>query len=149
MRVPASQDSSARFRSTRAAHRDETAQDYVEAILQIGGDGGAARVRDLAAFMGVSHVTVSRIVARLAREGFVVTEPYRPISLTAKGRRLAAGIRQRHEVVLGFLRAIGVPEAQAEIDAEGIEHHVSGATIGAMRRLLESGARGLRGPSRG
>jgi len=30
-----------------------------------------------------------------------------------------------------------VPPKQAEIDAEGIEHHVSEATIRAMRRLTE------------
>jgi DtxR family manganese transport transcriptional regulator len=128
-------DPTARFRSTRAAHLGETAEDYVEAILQIGGDGGQARVRDLAAFMGVSHVTVSRIIARLARDGYVATEPYKPIALTPKGRALAARTVERHDVVLGFLRAIGVPEAQAQIDAEGIEHHVSDATIAAMKRF--------------
>jgi DtxR family transcriptional regulator, manganese transport regulator len=132
-----SQDSSARFRRTRAAHRDETAEDYVEAIQQIAAELGEARVRDLARLMGVSHVTVTRIVARLAREGLVQTEPYRPVELTADGRRLAERIRERHETVLSFLRSIGVPRKQAEIDAEGIEHHVSDATVRAMRRAMQ------------
>jgi DtxR family transcriptional regulator, manganese transport regulator len=133
--MPRKPDSTARYRSTRAAHSGETAEDYVEAILQLSGDTGTARVRDLAAHMGVSHVTVSRIIARLTREGFVQTEPYKPISLTARGRALAARTVERHATVLGFLRAIGVPEAQAQIDAEGIEHHVSDATIAAMKRF--------------
>jgi len=128
-------DPAARFRSTRAAHRDETAEDYVEAIAQLIDERGEARVKDLAEMMGVSHVTVSRIVARIHNEGLVDTEPRRPIYLTPKGRRLAARAKERHEIVLAFLLALGVPRKQAEIDTEGIEHHVSQATIEAMRRF--------------
>jgi DtxR family transcriptional regulator, manganese transport regulator len=131
-----SPDQAARFRTTRAAHRDETAEDYVEAVMQLVLDKGEARVRDLAMMMGVSHVTVTRIVARLAREGLFEARPYRPVVLTSAGRRLADRIRERHEVVLGFLKSLGVPARQAEIDAEGIEHHVSDATIRAMRRAM-------------
>jgi DtxR family manganese transport transcriptional regulator len=123
------------FARTRQAHRDETAEDYVEAIAELIEEHGEARVRDLAAMMGVSHVTVSRIVSRLRGEGYVDTRPYRPIELTRKGRALAARSKERHEVVLGFLLAIGVPRKQAEIDAEGIEHHVSNATIRAMEKV--------------
>jgi DtxR family transcriptional regulator, manganese transport regulator len=144
-----SRDIADRFRTTRAAHRDETAEDYVEGVDQLLRDFGEARVRDLARMMGVSHVTVTRIVARLVKEGLLATDPYKPITLTADGRRLAARIRQRHEVVLGFLKWIGVPERQAEIDAEGIEHHVSDATIKAMKRAMESNGGAGTSPHKG
>jgi DtxR family manganese transport transcriptional regulator len=144
-RTSPSQDHAARFRRTRAAHRDETAEDYVEAVMQLVADRGEARVRDLATMMGVSHVTVTRIVARLAREGLLEAKPYRPVSLTSTGRRLADRIRERHVIVLGFLKLLGVPARQAEIDAEGIEHHVSDATIRAMRRAISAGVGGAVG----
>ena len=131
-------DQSVRFRSTRAAHKDERVEDYVEAVMQIAGERGEARVRDLARLMGVSHVTVTRFIARLAHKGLVENRPYRPIELTPKGRKLAAKIQERHAVVLGFLKAIGVPPKQAEIDAEGIEHHVSEATIRAMKAWMDA-----------
>ena len=131
-----------RFRGTRAAHEDETGEDYVEAIAELIDERGEARGRDLSAMMGVSHVTVSRIIARLARKGLVSTEPYRPIELTSSGRELAARVKRRHEIVLAFLRAIGVGADQAEIDAEGIEHHVSEATIRAMERVLRERGKG-------
>ncbi len=130
--------SASRFRRTREAHRDETAQDYAEAILSLTQTGSEARVRDLAVMMGVSHVTVTRIVARLRRDGIASREPYGPVALTPKGRRLALACRDRHRVVLAFLLALGVPPGQAEIDAEGIEHHVSQATIAALRRAQRS-----------
>ncbi|MFG0326242.1 MAG: manganese-binding transcriptional regulator MntR [Phycisphaerales bacterium JB037] len=128
-------DRAQRFRTTRQAHADETAEDYVEAVGEIIARRGECRVRDLAAMMGVSHVTVSRIIARLCELGLVRTEPYRPIELTLRGERLAARARQRHEQVVAFLRAIGVSPKQAEIDAEGIEHHVSRETLRAMDRV--------------
>lgn len=126
-----------RYHSTRLAHRDETAEDYVEAIAQLTAVHGQARVKHLAEHMGVSHVTVTRIVTRLQRDGLVVTEPYQPIELTPKGRRVAAASEKRHRIVVEFLLAAGVSPRQAEIDAEGIEHHVSPATLKAFARLTQ------------
>ena len=62
------------------------------------------------------------------------SQPYRAIFLTEKGKELAARSRWRHEVVVGFLRAIGISEATAQRDAEGIEHHVSDETLAAVER---------------
>lgn len=125
-----------RFLSTRRAHKDETAEDYVEAIAQLIEDRGMARVGALAELMGVSHVTVSKIITRLQSEGLVTTEPRQPIELTDEGRAMAAAAIEKHKVVLGFLLSIGVPEQQAQIDAEGIEHHVSPETLAALQRLI-------------
>ncbi len=124
------------FRKVRADHAAETTQDYVEAVSDIVHRQGTCRVKDLAKHMGVSHVTVSRIVARLLDERYVETAPYRPIRLTSKGERLAAESRSRHETVLHFLRAIGVPEADARSDAEGIEHHVGNETLRHMSAFV-------------
>ena len=59
------------FRKVRADHAAETAQDYVEAVSDIVHRHGVCRVKDLAGHMGVSHVTVSRIVTRLLDEQLV------------------------------------------------------------------------------
>jgi DtxR family transcriptional regulator, manganese transport regulator len=96
-----------RHRRTRSDHAQETAEDYVEAIDQLQTDAGKCRVVD------------------------------GPLELTATGRQLAAKARKRHEIVYEFLRAIGVSEATAAIDTEGIEHHVSRQTLECFRRLTE------------
>jgi DtxR family manganese transport transcriptional regulator len=126
-----------RHRRTRSDHAQETAEDYVEAIDQLQTDAGKCRVVDLARRFDVSHVTVTKVVARLKREGLVTSEPYGPLELTSTGRQLAAKSRKRHEIVYEFLRAIGVGEATAAIDTEGIEHHVSRQTLDCFRRLTE------------
>lgn len=122
------------LRQTRREHSTETAEDYAEAIAELRATVGEARAIDLARRFGVSHVTVIRTVARLQRDGYVSTRPYRSIFLTEKGRRLAAASRRRHEIVVAFLRRLGVPEATAQADAEGIEHHVSPETLAALER---------------
>ena len=123
---------------TRRDHASETAEDYVEAIDDLLAAEGSCRVTDLAKRFGVSHVTVTRTVARLQRDGLAETVPYGPIRLTDEGRTLARNARERHRAVVQFLVALGVSDAQAQIDAEGIEHHVSDETLAAMARFITS-----------
>ncbi len=95
------------------------------------------RVTDLAKRFAVTHVTVTRIISRLQNEGLVQTAPYRPITLTIAGTKMAAKSRQRHEIVVDFLQAIGVSASTAAIDAEGIEHHCSSETLSKMKKFVE------------
>ena len=125
------------YSKTRRHHANETAEDYVEAVSDIIAESGECRVLDLARHFDVSHVTVSRIVKRLQGEKLLSTAPYRPVELTAKGKRLAKRVRERHEIVLEFLMAIGVDQTTAEIDSEGIEHHVSDVTLKVMKEFLD------------
>lgn len=124
------------FRQTRLARKNEVAEDYVELIAELIDNEGEARTADIARRMGVSHATVTKTVARLQRDGLVVSKPYRAIFLSPEGRQLAAWSKRRHEIVVQFLRAIGVGEASAQADAEGIEHHVSAETLAAFERLM-------------
>ena len=124
-------------RRTRSDHAGETAADYVELIDDLIKALGEARAVDLARYLGVTQVTVTNTIERLKREGLVTSKPYRSIFLTPKGKRLAAFTRQRHQLVLHFLLALGVPRSDAEIDAEGIEHHLSTKTLAAMRKFVK------------
>jgi len=134
--VPATAQPAEAFHRSRRDRALETAQDYVEAIADLSASLGEARVVDLARRLGVTHVTVNRTLARLKKIGFVNTKPYRAIFLTEAGHKLAAECKQRHETVVSFLRSLGISERIAELDAEGIEHHVSPETLTAFERLL-------------
>ena len=126
---------------TRRQHAREIAEDYAEAIAELIADRGEARVVDLAGRLGVTHVTVNRTIARLRKAGFVTSLPYRGVFLTRQGRRLAEESRTRHDTVVRFLLSLGIPERVARTDAEGIEHHVSPATLAAFMTALNSGVR--------
>jgi DtxR family manganese transport transcriptional regulator len=125
------------FRRSRRDRAVETTQDYVEAIADLSASQGEARVVDLARGLGVTHVTVNRTLSRLQQAGYVNTKPYRAIFLTERGQKLATECKRRHETVVAFLRRLGVSEKVAEMDAEGLEHHVSPETLAAFERLLK------------
>ena len=126
----------ASFDRTRSDHRSEIAEDYVELIADLIDVKGEARLVDLAECFGVTKPTVNGAIQRLQRDGLVDSAPYRSIVLTEKGRRLAELARERHRVVRDLLLALGVDAETADADAEGIEHHVSEATLAAFRRHL-------------
>ena len=120
------------FVQTREAHRTELVEDYVEVILELSEENGEARLVDIAKRLGVAHPTVSKALKKLEQEGFVTLRPYRGLKLTALGEDLARRCRQRHKTVVAFLQAIGVDLITAEIEAEGIEHHVGESTLQIM-----------------
>ncbi len=123
------------FRQVRQAHRLEVIEDYVELISDLITDGGEARQVDIAARMGVAQPTVAKTLKRLVRDGLAVRKPYRGIFLTDAGNRMADACRERHQTVENFLLALGVDADTARRDAEGIEHHVSKATLAAFARF--------------
>jgi DtxR family manganese transport transcriptional regulator len=125
------------FSQTRTRHASETAEDYVEAVMELIEEKGECRVLDLSRYFNVSHVTVSRIVKRLQDEKLLLTKPYKPVELTEQGLKLAKQSKRRHEIVLAFLIKLGVDKVNAEIDSEGIEHHVGSKTLAAMKRFLK------------
>ena len=109
----------------------------MEAIAAIVAECGQCRAVDLARQFEVSHVTVNRTIGRLQRDGLVTSEPYAPVELTEKGRRIARDSQHRHEIVHDFLLMLGVSERTATIDTEGIEHHVSPETLDRMQAYIE------------
>ncbi|CAN5335170.1 manganese-binding transcriptional regulator MntR [soil metagenome] len=124
------------FRHTRDARAREVGEDYVEMIGDLIVEFGEARLTDLAEHMGVAAPTASKVVRRLQEEGLVQNRPYRSLFLTPEGEALADSSRARHAVVRDFLKALGVGEAAADTDSEGMEHHVSDETLAAMQRFL-------------
>ena len=127
-----------RFGKTRSAQSTALFEDYVELIADLLTSAGEARPTDIARRLGVSHVTAIKTISRLKRAGLATSRPYRGVFLTEKGRALAERVHIRHRLVVDFLRAVGVPAESAEADAEGIEHHVSEATLKAFAHFIKS-----------
>ncbi|WP_417263954.1 manganese-binding transcriptional regulator MntR [Celeribacter sp.] len=130
-------DQADRFARAREAQSVALIEDYVEMIGDLIAELGEARVADIAERMGVAQPTATKAVARLKREGFATSRPYRGVFLTEEGAALAERVRARHRTVVALLVAVGVPEEVAELDAEGIEHHVSAQSLKAFEQFLQ------------
>lgn len=130
------------FERVRSDRRSEIIEDYLEAIAEFLDESGQCRGGDLASHFAVSHATVTQTLSRLRDAGLIKSEPYGPISLTRSGRKIATKSKERHEIVLAFLRSIGVSEDVAIADAEGIEHHVSDETLARFTAMLKKRSAG-------
>ena len=131
-------DQADRFARAREAQSVALVEDYVEMIGDLIAELGEARVADIAERMGVAQPTATKVIARLKRDGFATSRPYRGVFLTEEGAELAERVRTRHRTVVALLVAVGVPEEVAELDAEGIEHHVSEQSLKAFEDFLQS-----------
>ncbi len=136
--LPAEPTHARRFGKARTAQASAVLEDYAELIADLLASEGEARPTDIARRLGVSHATAIKAISRLKREGLATARPYRGVFLTEAGERLAARVRERHRLVVDLLVALGVPAEAAEQDAEGIEHHVSDATLAAFSRFLKA-----------
>ena len=95
-------------------------EDHIEQIYLLINNKGYARVSDIAEALSVLPSSVTKMVQKLDKDGYLVYEKYRGLSLTSKGEKLGKRLVQRHELLEQFLRLIGVDEEKIYHDVEGI-----------------------------
>ncbi len=114
-----------------------TVEDYLERILELVTTKGYARVIDIAASLGISQPSVTNMLQKLHADGLVHYEKYRGLTLSKHGEEVARRISRRHRLLSDFLTLLGIPPAIREEDIEGMEHHISQATLVAIEILIE------------
>jgi Mn-dependent DtxR family transcriptional regulator len=113
----------------------QTAEDYLERIHQLIEQKGYARVVDIASSLKVKQASVTNMVQKLGDLGYINYEKYRGLILTEKGREVGCKIRKRHETLARFFSLFGLDPATQQLDIEGIEHHLSPATVDCFADL--------------
>lgn len=120
-----------------ATHLSSNMEDYLEAISLACNEEGLARVTDVRDLLGVKTPSVTGALKVLAEKGYLKHEPYRGVTLTAKGRRAAEDVKKRHGILSRFLtEVIGVGPKTADIDACKMEHTVSRETLDKLHDFL-------------
>ncbi len=113
-------------------------EDYLEAILALGGDAEAVRVTDIASRLRLSKASVTQALGGLRAVGLVTQEPYGQVWLTADGHEHALRVERRHRVLRSFLAdVLGVRPAAADDEACRLEHSISQDTLDRLIRFLE------------
>lgn len=115
------------------------AQDYVKAIWSATEWGDPPiTTKALASRFGTSAANVSDTMKRLAVQGLVDYRPYRPVSLTATGARLAVMMVRRHRLIETFLvTTLGYRWDEIHDEAERLEHAATDRLIDRIDALLE------------
>lgn len=112
-------------------------EDYIELIYNLINTKGYARVSDIAEELLVHPSSVTKMVQKLDKDGFLDYEKYRGFILTDKGNKIGKRLVFRHDLLEQFLEIIGVDEDNIYEDVEGIEHHLSWNSIDRISDLVE------------
>lgn len=115
----------------------QSAEDYLERIQELIQEKGYARMVDIASSLNVRQASVTSMVQKLGDLGYVNYVKYRGLVLTEKGRSVADNVQRRHETLTRFFSLLGLDAATQQEDIEGIEHHLSPETLGALDDLAE------------
>src|SRR5437762_12560083 len=97
---------------------EEATEDYLEMINLLVAEKGFASTSDIAERMGVSQPTVTNILKKLDKQGYITYERYRGMALTEAGKNAGRQMRDRHQTLVSLVMLSGVAEGVVEEDAE-------------------------------
>jgi Mn-dependent DtxR family transcriptional regulator len=139
-------DSNNRLKLIRDAHNvkekvmeeqhTDRMEDYLEVIYELIKKKGYATQSDISESLNVSLPSVTKMLQRLDESKYLKYEKYRGINLTQEGIDVAENIREKHALLSEFFKMIGVDEGIANIDAEGIEHHLHSQTLKKLKEFI-------------
>jgi DtxR family Mn-dependent transcriptional regulator len=113
-------------------------EDYIQVIFRLEESNRVARAKEIAERMDVQRASVTGALKALAGRGLINYSPYRHITLTAEGRRIAQDIVRRHNTLKEFFIATLQLDAQeAEANACRIEHAIDAVAVDRLVHFLE------------
>jgi DtxR family Mn-dependent transcriptional regulator len=114
-----------------------SAEDYLKAIYRLTAAGQPAGTTSLALMLELAPASVSGMLRRLAEQGLVEHEPYKGVTLSREGRRIALRMVRRHRLIEAFLVAqLGYTWDTVHEEAERLEHAVSDDMVERMAAVL-------------
>lgn len=112
-------------------------EDYLKALYSLGDDGRIVSNKELSDTLQVSPPSVSEMIVKLQKEGYIHYIAYKGSSLTDKGREEAARIIRYHCLWEVFLvKHLGFRWSEAHKEAHNLEHHISPETADRLDAFL-------------
>lgn len=112
-------------------------EEYLEALYTLTEGGKPAKTTDLARALSIAPASVTEMLQKLGREGYVRYRRYHGVSLTEKGQRFAASLKRRHRLCERFLTDIlGVKTGDVHGYACRMEHILTPELSDTICRLL-------------
>jgi len=115
----------------------EAIQHYLREIYKLGQDGEPVSVSALARAQSVSNASASAMVKKLSALGLAEHEPYRGVSLTPAGERVALEVIRHHRLLELYLaETLGVDVKDVHEEADRLEHALSEELEARIDRAL-------------
>ena len=108
---------------------------YLKVIYTLMSEHKVARVKEIVERLDVTKSSVSSALKSLSDKGLVIYDPYSYVELTPKGKKLAARVLSKYDILTNFLvEILEVPEDVAHENACRMEHVVDDSV---MKRLVQ------------
>jgi len=105
-----------------------TVEEYLETIYNMSAEDEVVIGARLAEKFDVSAPTVTEMLKRLVRDGYIEMDIKRQVTLTEEGNRAAEAVLRRHRLTERFLvDMLGMQWHQVHEEACRLEHFISGA----------------------
>lgn len=117
--------------------KDERVEEYLEALYKLTENGKPAKTNELASSLGLSPSSVTEMLKKLEKKGFVNYKPYYGATLTNKGRRHGKRMTRRHRILERFLTdVLKIKHSEVHGQACEMEHAISSEVEEALCRYL-------------
>ncbi|MBZ8175629.1 metal-dependent transcriptional regulator [Staphylococcus delphini] len=116
----------------------EEKEDYLKAILSHDGINTYVSNKTLSRFLNIKPPSVSEMVGRLEKEGYVMTKPYKGVKLSELGLSYTLDVIKRHRLIELFLiEVLNYTWEEVHVEAEVLEHRVSKLFVERLDELLK------------
>lgn len=115
----------------------ESAENYLEAILILKNRIGNVRSIDIVNFLEFSKPSISVAMKNLRSEDYISIDENNYITLTEKGQAIAEKMYERHTMLTDWLTHLGVNEKTAAEDACRIEHVLSDESFNVLKKHIQ------------
>lgn len=116
----------------------EGKEDYLKAILSHDGIDTYVSNKTLSRFLNIKPPSVSEMVGRLEKEGYVMTKPYKGVKLSELGLSYTLDVIKRHRLIELFLiEVLNYTWEEVHVEAEVLEHRVSKLFVERLDELLK------------
>ena len=112
---------------------NESAENYLETILQLSKTLPVVRSVDIANELGFKKSSISVAMKNLRQKGHITVTDAGFIYLTDSGKEIAEHVYEKHQLLKGWLCSLGVSEEIAAEDACKMEHVISDESFNAIR----------------
>lgn len=118
----------------------ERVEEYLEAMLDIQKEKGrVVKTSDLAKKLNVKPSSVTEMLLKLSKRGYIEYQPYHGAVLTEKGRKVAERIKRYHRIFETFFRDfLGIDEEEAHKLSCELEHHVNDEIVQKVCKIIAS-----------
>jgi DtxR family Mn-dependent transcriptional regulator len=113
--------------SKSAQDISQAIEDYAKAIYALSRDhDGPVLNGEVAERLGVTPATATSMLQRLDGLGLAEYRPYKGVTLTAAGEKVALEVIRHHRLIEAYLsEALGMPSDRVHEEAEVLEHYIS------------------------